>query len=88
MKVAHENQRKSAQTWMGCRDTLIDPDQRQYLKNSRLDEELEDLDQNDDEEDHYFEIDERAETSSFTISLFNTSWITYSATLYLSLRLF
>lgn len=62
MKVAHDHPKKSAQKWMGCRETLeIEPDRRQYLKNSKRDEEVEDV-TNDDEEDMYFEI----ETSSIT----------------------
>jgi hypothetical protein len=72
MRVAHEHQKKSAQRWMGCRETMeIDPDHRQYLKNTKLEEELEDLDENDDEEDNYFEIDERVKASSSSIRLSN-----------------
>jgi hypothetical protein len=89
MRVAHEHQKKSALTWMGCRESFeIDPDRRQYLKNARLDEELEDLDENDDEEDHYFEIDERSQSSDCNRISLNTSWTICLATFYLSSRLF
>lgn len=89
MRVAHEHQRKSAQRWMGCRDTLeVDPDQRQYSKNSKLEEELEDVDENDDEEDNYFEIDERARVSSSNIRLSNVKVILVLAVLSISRRLF
>lgn len=54
MRVAHEHQRKSAQKWMNCRETLeVDPNNRQYLKNPKRDEEIDDT--IDDEEDMYFE---------------------------------
>lgn len=63
MRVAHEHPRKSAEKWMGCRETLeIDPDRRQYLKNSKRDEEVEDV-TNDDEEDMYFEFETSSKTS-------------------------
>lgn len=57
MKVAHDHQKKSAVKWMGCRETLeLEPDRRQYLKNSKRDEETEDVN-NDDVEDMYFEFE-------------------------------
>ena len=63
MEVAHNHPKKSAQRWMGCRETLeVEPDRRQYLNNSKRDEEVEDV-TNDDEEDHYFEIEMSPKTS-------------------------
>lgn len=63
MRVAHEHPKKSAERWMGCRETLeIDPDRRQYLKNSKRDEEVEDV-TNDDDEDMYFEFETSPRTS-------------------------
>lgn len=58
MKIAHENQKKNAQRWMGCKgETLdIEPDRRQYLKNTKRDEEFEDV-TNNDEDDDYFEFE-------------------------------
>lgn len=61
MRVAHEQQRKSAARWMGCRATIED-DSRQYLKNPKRDEETEDV--NDDEEDMYFELELTSMASS------------------------
>lgn len=61
MRVAHDQQRKSAVRWMGCRATIED-DSRQYLKNPKRDEETEDV--NDDEEDMYFEFEPTSMASS------------------------
>lgn len=61
MRVAHDQQRKSAARWMGCRATIED-DSRQYLKNPKRDEETEDV--NDDEEDMYFELELTSMASS------------------------
>lgn len=53
---------------MGCRETVdVYPDhRRQYLKNPKRDEEVEDV-THDDEEDNYFEFEptEKASTASF-----------------------
>lgn len=51
----HNDPKKSAIRWMGCRETLeLDP--RSEAKNPKRDEETEDV--NDDEEDNYFEFEE------------------------------
>ncbi|CRK96840.1 CLUMA_CG009940, isoform A [Clunio marinus] len=79
MRVAHESQKKSAQRWMGCREVLeLYPDQRQYLKNTKRDEEMEDV-ENDDEEDMYFEFESSSQTSKSSIQftllyLMETDW--------------
>lgn len=63
MRVAHEHQKKSSVKWMGCSETLeIEPDRREYLKNSKRDEETEDV--NNDEEDMYFEFELSTKASS------------------------
>lgn len=54
MKVSHDQQRKSAERWMGCRQT--------YLTNSKRDEEFEDV-VPDDEEDMYFEFETPSKAS-------------------------
>lgn len=42
MRVAHERQKQSAEKWMGCKGAMdLNPDRRQYLKNSKRDEEVE-----------------------------------------------
>lgn len=81
--------KKSAERWMGCRETLeIDPDRRQYLKNSKRDEEVEDV-TNDDEEDMYFEFETSSrpslsnvlQTNNLAIALLATlSWLSWRLT--------
>lgn len=67
MKVRHEQQRKSAVQWMGCRQTQdLTPDRRQYLKNSKRDEEVEDVTM-DDEGDMYFEFEQPSKADSISI---------------------
>lgn len=50
MRVAHEYQKKSAQVWMGCVD---DSHRKQYLKNPKLNEELEDTDYTENNPDYF-----------------------------------
>lgn len=41
MRVLHENQKQSAEKWMGCKGALdLNPNRRQYLINSKRDEEV------------------------------------------------
>lgn len=66
MRVARDYQKKSAVRWMGCSETLdVEPDRRQYLKNSKRDEEVEDV-VNDDEEDMYFEFEQNSKASNIS----------------------
>lgn len=58
MRVAHDQQRRSAARWMNCRATI----EEDYLKNPKRDEETEDV--NDDEEDMYFEFEPTSMASS------------------------
>lgn len=55
MKAAHNDPKKSALRWMGCRETMeLDP--KGLPANPKRDEETEDV--NDDEEDNYFEFEQ------------------------------
>lgn len=61
MRVAHDQQKKSAYRWMGCHERLDDEEtsherrHNNWNKNSKLNEEIEDV--NNDEEDMYFDFE-------------------------------
>lgn len=81
MKVAHEQQRKSAVKWMGCRQTQdLSPD----LKNSKRDEEVEDVTM-DDEGDMYFEFEQPLKADSPLI-LANKKLVTILLVLIMRMR--
>lgn len=55
---------------MGCRESLDeDPDRRQYLKNSKRDEEVEDVADDDDDADMYFEIEQTSKATNLSLIL-------------------
>ena len=61
MRVQHDQQKKSAIKWMGCRPTKLDDEissnegRREHWKDSKRNEEMEDV--QDDEEDMYFDFE-------------------------------
>lgn len=67
MRVTHDYQKKSALRWVNCRAKLNDSNERRQHWNAKLNEEVEDV-ENDDEEDMYFEI-ESSPVSSVNLTL-------------------
>jgi hypothetical protein len=68
MRVAHDQQKRSSLRWMGCKkrhESLDDDPRKQYWVSSKLNEEVEDV--MDDEEDMYFEFEQSSALSTLEV---------------------
>lgn len=71
MRVAHENQKRSSIRWMGCKPKKVSEDDRKLWQNSKLKDEMDDVDILNYDENYDFDFESSSISKAPYILNFN-----------------